>query len=252
MSSSGCNGRPQGRIRLVTLSAEYSAAPAFIAKLVAAGVRVALGHMQADAEQIRAAVAAGATLSTHLGNGCHTLLPRHPNYLWDQLAEDRLTATLIVDGHHLPAAVVRAFVRAKTPARTILISDWSGFAGLPPGEYATGLDRIEILADGRFVVAGQRTLLAGASAPLTVGIVNVMRFAGIDLATAWRMATSQALEAMCLPPVALCVGEPADVVLFRLAAADVAADRGLQMDCVLQAGRLVHAAESAGSGLDQD
>ena len=91
-------------------------------------------------------------------------LRRHPNYIWDQLAEDRLTATLIVDGFHLPPAVVKTFVRAKTADRVILVSDLSGFAGLPPGRHSTDLCELEILDDGRLVVAGQRDLLAGAGA----------------------------------------------------------------------------------------
>src|SRR6201987_2822953 len=49
------------------------------------------------------AVDAGANLSTHVGNGIAGLIPRHSNVLWPQLAEDRLTATMIADGHHVPA-----------------------------------------------------------------------------------------------------------------------------------------------------
>ena len=89
----------------------------------------------------------------------------YPNYLWDQMAEDRLTASLIVDGHHLPPEVVKTMVRAKTPARCVLVSDESGLAGLPPGRYASSGCELEILADGRLVIAGQDQLLAGASAP---------------------------------------------------------------------------------------
>ena len=107
-----------GMIRLVTLSPEYAEAPEFIRRAVAGGIVVAIGHTAADSSQIRAAVNAGARLSTHLGNGAHRMLRRHPNYIWDQLADDRLSATLIVDGHHLPPEVVKTFVRAKSPERT--------------------------------------------------------------------------------------------------------------------------------------
>jgi N-acetylglucosamine-6-phosphate deacetylase len=205
-----------GLIRLVTLSAEFAEAPQFISRLRDAGITVALGHMNANAAQIRAAVDAGATLSTHLGNGADPILPRHPNYIWDQLAEDRLTATLIADGHHLPPAVVKSFVRAKTPERIVLVSDLSGMAGLPAGEYSTDFCRIEILADGRIVVAGQRQMLAGAARPIAAGIANAMRFAGVDLAAAVDMATSAPLRVIGLPSVELTVGQPADVVLLRL------------------------------------
>ena len=69
-----------GRIRLVTLAAEAEGAVDFIRRAVAAGVRIAIGHTAADSAQITAAVDAGATLSTHLGNGAHGTIRRHPNY----------------------------------------------------------------------------------------------------------------------------------------------------------------------------
>ena len=190
---SGLQAAAGGRIRLLTLSAEFPESPGFIAQAKSSGVWVAIGHTSANSAQIRAAVDAGATLSTHLGNGSHRLLPRHPNYLWDQLAEDRLTAALIADGHHLPPEVVQTFVRAKSPERVLLVSDLSGMAGLPPGKYSTEFCELEILDDGRLVVAGQRELLAGASRPIGVSVANVMRFAAVDLATAVGMATSAPL-----------------------------------------------------------
>src|SRR5581483_10982356 len=107
----------------------------FIERLVQSGVVVALGHTAATPAQIRDGVRAGARLSTHLGNGSHALLPRHENYLWEQLAADELWASIICDGHHLPPAVVRCIVRLKTPACTILTCDASPLAGLPPGRH---------------------------------------------------------------------------------------------------------------------
>lgn len=202
------------RICLVTLSAEFDESPDFIAKLVESGVTAAIGHTAADSQQIRRAVDAGATLSTHLGNGAHLLLPRHPNYIWDQLADDRLTASLIVDGFHLPPAVVRSIVRAKSPNRIVLISDQSGLAGMPPGRYPSGLCDVEILDDGRLVVAGQRELLAAASLPIGTGIVNVMRFAGVDLPTAVDMASRNPLKLLRRNPSRLMLGDAADLVLF--------------------------------------
>jgi N-acetylglucosamine-6-phosphate deacetylase len=206
----------QGRIRIVTLAVEYAQSVAFIERAVASGVVVAIGHTSADSRQIRAAVDAGASLSTHLGNGAHRALRRHPNYLWDQLAEDRLTASLIVDGHHLPPEVVQTFVRAKTPQRCILVSDLSGLAGLPPGRYATALCDLEILADGRLVIAGQDQLLAGASAPIGQGVVNVMRFAGVDLATAVDMASNRPAQLLGRPAHDLQPDDAANLTLFDI------------------------------------
>jgi N-acetylglucosamine-6-phosphate deacetylase len=76
-------------------------------------------------------VSAGATLSTHLGNGCAQILPRHPNFLWEQLATDELFASFIVDGHHLPAATVKSMLRAKSPRRSILVTDATSAAMSP-------------------------------------------------------------------------------------------------------------------------
>lgn len=205
-----------GRIAIVTLSPEYENAPDFIARATAAGVVVAIGHTAADSDQIRAAVDAGARLSTHLGNGAHRELRRHPNYLWDQMADDRLMASLIVDGHHLPPEVVKTMVRAKTPERCILVSDESGLAGLPVGVYPSSGCDVEILADGRLVIAGQNQLLAGASLPIGAGVANVMHFAGVGMATAIEMASHHPARLLGRDVVALRPGDVADLVLFDL------------------------------------
>lgn len=206
----------EGRVRIVTLSPEYDAAPAFIEKATASGVVVAIGHTAATPEQVRRAVESGARLSTHLGNGSHTILPRHPNYIWTQLADDRLAASIIADGHHLPAEVVRSFVRAKAIERTILVSDLSGLAGLPPGRYASNLCELEILDDGRLVVAGQRKILAGASRPLCDCVANVLPMAGVSLASAITMATVNPLRLLGLTCPSLRPGDNADLILFAL------------------------------------
>lgn len=205
-----------GNIRLITLSPEYQEAPEFIRRAVKAGVVVAIGHTAADGEQIARAVDAGAALSTHLGNGAHPVLPRHPNYLWEQLAEDRLRASLIVDGWHLPPSFVRVAVRAKSIERCILISDLSGMAGLQPGKYQTDLCPLEVLDDGRLVIAGQRTLLAGASRPIGQGIVNIVDFSGVSLNDALLMAVENPAELLSVPPARIEPGIPLDLVLFEI------------------------------------
>ena len=79
-----------GRIALVTLAPEAVGAVPLIEHLVSTGVRVAIGHTEATPRQIHAATAAGATLATHLGNGCAQMLPRHPNVIWEIMATDGL------------------------------------------------------------------------------------------------------------------------------------------------------------------
>lgn len=227
-----------GRIRLMTLAPEWPGSAEFIAQATAAGVVIAIGHTAATAEQIRAAVDAGARLSTHLGNGAHRQLRRHPNYLWDQLAEDRLSASLIVDGHHLPREVVQTFLRAKSPERCLLVSDVSGLAGLPVGRYPSSGCELEILPDGRLVIAGQDQLLAGASLPIGVGIVNTMRFAGVDLGTAIGMASTTPARLLGADVGSLSVGSTADLVLFDLPAD--AEPAGLTIRATIVAGELVY------------
>jgi N-acetylglucosamine-6-phosphate deacetylase len=209
-----------GKIKLLTLSPEYDGAAEFIAKVVKTGVLVAIGHTQANSDQIKAAVDAGARMSTHLGNGAHPIIRRHPNYIWDQLAEDRLTASLITDGHHLPPAVVKAMVRAKTPARCVLVSDITMMGGMPAGRYQTGLGELEVLASGKLVPAGQPDILAGASQPLDLCVANAIRFARIDLATAIEMASLTPARLIGEASNRLEAGAAADLFLFKLPEAD--------------------------------
>lgn len=231
----------EGHIRIVTLSPEYEAAPAFIRRAVAQGVLVAIGHTNANSEQIRAAVDAGARLSTHLGNGAHGQIRRHPNYIWDQLAEDRLVASLIVDGHHLPPSVVKSFLRAKTPQRCILVSDITSMAGLPPGRYEdTSLGAVEVLNDGRLVIAGQQQLLAGAALPITAGLDNVLRFTEHGLRVAVEMASLGPAALIGHPSGRLETGSRADLTLFRLPiSADGSQVGSVEIVATVRGGRLV-------------
>jgi N-acetylglucosamine-6-phosphate deacetylase len=202
-----------GRIRLVTLAPEHEGALAFIEKLTASGVVVSLGHTAATGKRIREAIGAGARLSTHLGNGAHAMLPRHENYIWEQLAADELWASIICDGHHLPPAVARCIVRVKTPAHTILTCDASSLAGMPPGRYREWDQDFEILPEKKVVVPGT-AYLAGSWAFTDLCIGNVIRMAGVSLADAVDMAGARPRELLRLPPRRLEVGQPVELVLF--------------------------------------
>ncbi len=183
----------EGRIRIVTLAPEVPGALSLIEYLRAKGVRVAIGHTAATPEQIRDAVRAGATLSTHLGNGCAQMLPRHPNFLWEQLAADDLVASLIVDGHHLPPATVKSMIRAKTPRRVVLVTDAIAAAGQPPGEYQLGALKVRLEENGRVAVPGAPNL-AGSSLSLDRAVGNTVRFAGVTLDEALAMASTRPAE----------------------------------------------------------
>jgi N-acetylglucosamine-6-phosphate deacetylase len=202
-----------GRIRLVTLAPEHDGALTFIERLVASGVVVAIGHTAAGGPRIRDAVNSGARLSTHLGNGAHAMLPRHDNYIWEQLAADELWASVIGDGHHLTPAVLKCIVRVKTPARTILTCDASSLAGRPPGRYREWDQELEVCPDGRVLVTGT-PYLAGSGSFTDACVGNVVRLAGVSLFDAVEMAGARPRELLGLPARRLEPGQPADLVLF--------------------------------------
>jgi N-acetylglucosamine-6-phosphate deacetylase len=204
-----------GRIRLVTLAPEQGGAIEFVERAVASGVVVAVGHTAATPEQITAAVDAGAKLSTHLGNGAHGTLRRHPNYLWEQLGEPRLTASIITDGHHLPDSVIRSIVGAKNVRRTIITCDAAGYAGCPPGAYTSEWGSVEILDDGRIVVAGQRQFLAGSGSETDACVAYAMKAAGVSLKDAIDMAGRNPARLLGYEEVRLRRGSRADLWVFQ-------------------------------------
>jgi N-acetylglucosamine-6-phosphate deacetylase len=178
-----------GRIVLVTLAPEVPGALDLIEQLRASHVRVAIGHTDASPELIRDAVAAGATLSTHLGNGCKAVLPRHPNFIWEQLAADELWASVIADGHHLPPSTVKVITRVKTPDRTILVTDAIAAAGCPPGAYRIGDVEVAVGADRRVSLRGT-PFLAGSALTMDEAVGNAVRFTGVEITDAIAMAST--------------------------------------------------------------
>jgi N-acetylglucosamine-6-phosphate deacetylase len=179
-----------GSIRLLTLAPELPGAIALVEWCVERGIKVALGHTAADAAAVAKAVEAGAELSTHLGNGCQLLLPRHPNLLWDQLAEDRLWASVIADGHHLPPSFLKV-VRKVKGERLMLVSDATRFTGMESGLYEASIGgRVLLGADRRLCVAASPELLGGAATPLLGGVLHLVSsgIAGFD--EAWRAASA--------------------------------------------------------------
>jgi N-acetylglucosamine-6-phosphate deacetylase len=207
----------QGNVRLVTLSPEWLEAPRYIELLAREGVVTSIGHTRATEEQIADAVSAGATLSTHLGNGADRILPRHPNYIWEQLAEDKLAASFIVDGHHLPDSFLRVALRAKGVERSILVTDAVMPALCAPGPYRLGEVEVELKDDQRVVLRGG-TRLAGSSLRMDAAIANVMNVAGVSLTEAIAMATVNPARVGRIGGRlrGLRPGDRADVVRFRV------------------------------------
>ena len=235
-----------GRIGMVTLAPEVPEALAVIERLVAAGIVVAIGHTAASPDTIRQAVQAGARMCTHLGNGSHLQLPRHHNYVWEQLAADDLWASFIVDGHHLPPSVVKCMVRAKGTQRSILTSDAISAAGMPPGRYRLGAVDIVVQPDYRAERAdgAGSGILAGSAIDLLRGVENVIRFAGVSVSEAIAMASTNPGRLMGLSSRIGAVepGRDANLIVFEWKA-----DSGcLQLQQTIMEGQVVYDAGKAG------
>ncbi|MBV9083084.1 MAG: N-acetylglucosamine-6-phosphate deacetylase [Acidobacteriaceae bacterium] len=206
----------RGDIRLVTLSPEWEQARSYVAHVVRAGVVASIGHTKATPDQIAACIDAGATMSTHLGNGAHALLPKTHNYIWDQLAEDRLSAGFIVDGIHISGSFFRAALRAKGIERSVLVTDAVMPAMCAPGAYTIGQVEVELRDDGSVVLRGG-TRLAGSVLRMDRAIANAVRFGGISLRDAIAMATINPARAARIAgrQRGLTPGEKADLIRFR-------------------------------------
>lgn len=202
-----------GRIRLVTLAPEYDKALEFIGWLTQQNVVVAIGHTAARPARIREAIHAGARLATHLGNGSHAHLPRHDNYVWEQLAADDLWASFIPDGHHLPDALLRVWLRVKSARRLIITCDASSLAGQPVGRYFAWGQELEVQPGGKVVVPGT-SFLAGSGVLTDACVDHVLRLGESTLADTLDMATARPRELLRQPAVDLVPGAPADLILF--------------------------------------
>lgn len=183
----------QRPILLVTVAPEIAGGLDLIAALRGSGRIVAIGHSAADAGIVAAAAAAGATLSTHLGNGLPQILPKLDNPLFAQLAEDRLSASFIADGIHLPPHALRAMARAKGTRRTILVSDATAAAAAPPGHYPFANLTVERDADGTVRVPGT-VGLAGSSLCLDRAVRNLVAYGIATPAEAIAAASTNPAE----------------------------------------------------------
>lgn len=179
----------EGLIRMITLSPEWEGSTGFIEKCVDSGILVSIGHTNATHSQILEAVRAGARLSTHLGNGMHSLIARHPNYLWSQLAAENLSATIIADGFHLPTEVIQVFKKVKAE-NLMLVSDSVALAGMPPGDYEAAVGgKVTLTPDGKLHLFGNPKTLAGSALNLLQGVNFLLKNQLSDLSEAWKMAS---------------------------------------------------------------
>lgn len=180
---------------LITMAPERADGIQAVRRFREAGLTVAVGHSSAGYEVISAAADAGLSMSTHLGNGLPQTLHKLDNTLLAQLAEPRLKACLIADGHHMSPAALRALISLKRPENCILVTDAVVGAAAPAGEYRFGGMLVHRLEDGRVVNAGSDGL-AGSALRLDQAVRNVVEFQIVEPGQAIRMAGSQAHAAI--------------------------------------------------------
>jgi len=225
-----------GLLCMVTVAPERPGAIRFIQKATELGLVVGLGHCSPTPQIIDAAVNAGAVLSTHLGNGAHSMLPRHANYVQKQMAHDRLMASIICDGHHLPDYFIKNLVRAKGKSRVILITDATAAAASPPGHYTMGACEIEAGDEGLLRLPGT-PYLTGSTLTMDSAVINCARSAGITLASAINMVTVNPAKFFNGISGKLEPEQRADLVLFRLK------KKCIQIEEVYLAGRPVYSVQ---------
>ena len=211
----------EGHVRLITIAPEWPGAPRYIEQVTDLGVVASIGHTRATSQQIRDAIAAGATMSTHIGNGAGSAT-RTEDFITCQLAETRLAASFIVDGHHLPDEFLRRGLAAKGAERSILVTDAAAPALCAPGPYMLGDVAVELRDDDRVTIRGGNRL-AGSSLRMDSAIGNVMARAGVSLAHAVTMATTNPARVGRVPGRlrGLQPGSRADLVRFRIDAGRV-------------------------------
>ena len=203
-------------ILILTVAPEQDGVLDLIPFLTKQGITCAIGHTAASRTEIKAAISAGATLSTHLGNGLPHDLNKNENPLFSQLGEDALTASFIVDGIHIHPQSLQTYFRAKTLARSIIVTDAVSAAGahLPPGFYTIGETRIERHADGTVRIPGS-PYLAGSSVTMDQMVRNLMDWYGFSMDAILLLARDNPAQVVGNFAGDLAVGNLANLVNWR-------------------------------------
>lgn len=168
--------------------------PAQVAELKAARITISLGHTNASSETVDEYVRAGATLVTHLFNAQSQMQARAPGVVGAALANPRLSAGLIADGHHVDPRMIGIALRAKTaPGRIFLVTDAMATIG-------TDLDQFELGGRTIFRKNGRLTLadgtLAGADLDMATAVRNLVSFTDESVTEALKMASLYPAKAM--------------------------------------------------------
>lgn len=231
-----------GAVRMVTIAPERAGALAAVTQLVEAGVVVAIGHTEATYEQTQAALAAGATVGTHLFNAMRPIDRREPGPIIALLEEPAVTVELITDGVHVDPAIYRHVTRTAGPERVSLITDAMAATGMTDGSYRLGPIEVDVV-DGVARVAGTDTI-AGSTATMD----RVFRFAVGHSALARDDALMLAVQQASLNP-ARALGLPGAGLVAGAAADLVVLDSELAVAGVLRQGRWVVEPSGGSAGL---
>jgi N-acetylglucosamine-6-phosphate deacetylase len=156
----------RGLTRLVTLAPERDPKLATTRMLADSGVLVAAGHCDASLDELKAAIDAGLTVFTHLGNGCPQQLHRHDNIIQRVLSlRERLSICFIADGVHVSPPALGNYLRLVGPERAIVVTDAISAARLGPGRYPLGEQTVDVgpdlvcrSADGAHFVGSTATM----------------------------------------------------------------------------------------------
>jgi len=192
----------QGTVKLLTLAADAPGAEELTCYAVEQGIVVSLGHHLATQDDLKRLKQAGASLLTHLGNGVPSQLDRHHNPIWDGLADDDFHMTIITDNHHLPPAVIKTFIRAQGIAKTIVISDASALAGLPPACYYIQGSKVIIETNGR-LHSPQTGYLAGSSAMMLQCMNHLASLEFVGLNDLLQMGFHNPLKLLKINPASI-------------------------------------------------
>lgn len=223
-----------GRVRLITLAPEWEGAAEFIERCRQRGMLISIGHSNATSEQIEMAVKAGALLSTHLGNGVSLTLDRHPNLIWEQLAQDDLYTSIIADGFHLPNSFLKLVIRIKGD-KTLLVSDATCFSGMAPGIYKTHIgDDVILHENGKLSLYKSPKLLAGATKCLLENIEHLTSQGLATLGDAWKMASITPIKFLREDNASPMLNEYVDRVIFT-----VEKDEKITVNKVIKNGQIV-------------
>lgn len=215
-------------VAMVTLAPELPGALDLVDALADRGVVVALGHTEATAAQVRAAADRGARAVTHLGNAMPPLGGRTPGPVGAALADDRLVAGVIADGHHLDDTTLAAYAAALGD-RLLLVTDTTAALGMPDGPARLGEQQVDV-RDGTVRLADGT--LAGSAADLAQCLRVLRR------ATGWSLAEA---GAACTAVPAALLGDPDRGRLTPGARGDLTlVDDDLRVVATVVGGRLLH------------